>query len=180
MAPMRAVMLEVDERLIAERHRLGLDKRDEMWEGVLHMVPPASRRHQTIEFRLAKALDESVRARGLQILAGTGAFAADDDYKVPDIVVFDEEAASERGVDGAPKLVIEIRSPGDETMDKVPWYLAQGAGAVLVVDRDSLELTLVTASGQVGPGVEVVLPGLDVTLRSDGSTLFVDGEALDL
>jgi len=173
-------MLEVDERLIVERHRLGLDKRDEMWDGVLHMVPPASRRHQTIEFALGHALQAQAVARGLQVLAETGTFAADDDYKVPDFVVFDEQAASERGIDGAPKLVVEIRSPGDETMDKIPWYLARGTTAVLVVDRDSLELTLFTASGHVGPGGEVVLPGLDVTLRSDGSTLFVDGEALDL
>lgn len=33
-------MLEVPEGLLAERARLGHDRFDEMWEGVLHMVPP--------------------------------------------------------------------------------------------------------------------------------------------
>lgn len=173
-------MLEVDERLIAQRHRLGLDTRDEMWEGVLHMVPPASRRHQMLEAGFVACLLPFVRERGWHLMPEGGVFAADDDYKVPDLVVFDDDAASDRGVDGAAKLVIEIRSPGDETMEKVPWYLARGTAAVLVVDRDSLELTLYTVSGQVGPGDEVSLPGLDVVVRRQGSTLHVGGQVLEL
>ena len=41
---MRAVMLDVPESLLDERRRLGLDVFDEVWEGVLHMVPPPSDR----------------------------------------------------------------------------------------------------------------------------------------
>jgi hypothetical protein len=41
---MRAVVLEMDERALNERERLGLDRRDEMREGVLHLVPPPSER----------------------------------------------------------------------------------------------------------------------------------------
>ncbi len=37
---MRAVLLEVPEAMLAERRRLGLDGRDEMWNSVLYMVPP--------------------------------------------------------------------------------------------------------------------------------------------
>jgi Uma2 family endonuclease len=179
---MRAVMLEVDERLIAERQRLGLDKRDEMWEGVLHMVPPASRRHQKIETKLLLALSSSADRSGWEIQPETGVFGADDDYKVPDIVVFDEAAASDRGVDGSPKLVIEIRSSGDETMEKIPWYLAHGAGAVLVVDRDSLALELHTpdARTQPDPDGTLFIPGLAVRLRTDGTTLYLDGAPIGL
>ncbi|HET9253937.1 MAG TPA: Uma2 family endonuclease [Pseudonocardiaceae bacterium] len=36
---MRAVLLEVPESMLAERRRLGLDGRDEVWDSVLHMVP---------------------------------------------------------------------------------------------------------------------------------------------
>lgn len=32
--------MEVPEAMLAERRRLGLDRRDEMWNRVLHMVPP--------------------------------------------------------------------------------------------------------------------------------------------
>jgi hypothetical protein len=42
----KAVMLEVDERMLAERRRLGQDRWDEMWEGVLHIVPPAGGPHR--------------------------------------------------------------------------------------------------------------------------------------
>ncbi len=50
--------------MIAERHRLGLDRHDELWEGVLHMVPPATHRHQSLEFELAKALEPTARDLG--------------------------------------------------------------------------------------------------------------------
>ncbi len=180
---MRAVVLDMDERSIAERHRLGLDKRDEMWKGVLHVVPPASRRHQSIEAALLVALWPVVRGRGLLVQPETGVFAAADDYRVPDIVVYSEHVGSERGIDGAPVLVVEIRSPGDETYDKVPWYLERGAEEVLVVDRDSLALELLTAEGPV-----VAEDDGCVELRSLGSlricpgdgTLLVDGTPLEL
>ena len=42
-------MLEVHEALIAERRRLGHDRFDEMWEGVLHMVPSPGFGHQDLE-----------------------------------------------------------------------------------------------------------------------------------
>jgi hypothetical protein len=35
-------MLDVPGSLLDERRRLGLDVVDEVWEGVLHMVPPPS------------------------------------------------------------------------------------------------------------------------------------------
>jgi hypothetical protein len=37
---MRVVWLEAPGGLLEERRRLGLDIRDEMWDGVLHVVPP--------------------------------------------------------------------------------------------------------------------------------------------
>ena len=43
----RAVVLEVDPQLLTDTLTpLGLDGRDEMWDGELHMVPPASGTHQ--------------------------------------------------------------------------------------------------------------------------------------
>jgi len=37
-------MLEAPEELLAERRRKGHDRFDEVWEGVLHMLPPPSSR----------------------------------------------------------------------------------------------------------------------------------------
>ncbi len=179
---MRAVVLEVDERTIAERHRLGLDKRDEMWKGVLHMVPPASQRHQDLIRELLIALEQPARHRGWRVNTENGVFGAANDYRVPDLVVFERSATSERGIEGAPRLVVEVRSPGDESYEKLPWYLERGAGAVLIVDRDSLHLDLYTTDGKVEPDADGALwiEVLGIRISPEGDTLRIDGHLLDL
>lgn len=62
--PERAVLLEVPQGLLEERRRKGLDVWDEVWDGVLHMVPPPSGVHQRFAFRLGVALDPLARAKG--------------------------------------------------------------------------------------------------------------------
>ena len=44
--------------------------------------------------------------------------------------------------EGAPTVVVEIRSPGDETMEKLPFYAQIGVPEVWVIDRDTKESTL--------------------------------------
>jgi Uma2 family endonuclease len=132
---MRAVMLEAPEAYLDERRRLGHDKRDEMWEGVLHMVPPASSEHQRLEGRLYKALSTIAEARGLEAFAEAGVYAAAPrSYRVPDVVVSSPRHISERGIEGRAELVVEILSPDDESRDKLPFYAAQGIPEALVVD----------------------------------------------
>lgn len=179
---MRALLLEVDERMLAERRRLGIDKSDEMWEGVLHLVPPASERHQSLQAELVVALRPAARRHGWKVTTNTGVLASDDDYRVADVVVFSREAASHRGVDGAPEVVIEVRSSHDETYEKVPWYLARGAKAVLVIDRDTLALQLYAPDGLVGPGPDgsLLIEPLDVRIAHSGNALAVDGRKLEL
>ncbi len=75
---------------------------------------------------------------------------------MPDIAVYRPDQASERGADGA-ELVIEIRSPGDESMAKIPWYLAQGCREVLIIDRDTLAVELHTPAGRRDPARSDVL-----------------------
>jgi hypothetical protein len=43
---MRVVMLDAPQELLDERRRLGQDVRDELWDGVVHMVPPPCDAHQ--------------------------------------------------------------------------------------------------------------------------------------
>ena len=77
-------------------------------------------------------------------------------------------------------MVIEIRSPHDETSEKVPWYLARGARAVLVIDRDTLALQLYSPQGLVEPATDgsVVLEPLDVRVAHREGALVVDGQEL--
>jgi Uma2 family endonuclease len=171
----KALVLQVDEGFAAERRRRGADRWDEVWKGLVHMVPPPSERHQSIGSELLVALAGSAAARGLRLRYETGVFAGDDDYRVPDLVAYEGSAAGAQGVVGAPSLIIEIRSPGDETDEKVPWYLARRALEVLVIDRDDLTAELHRLGGPVAPGArgELTLETLAVAVRTDAGTLLI-------
>jgi len=136
------VFLEAPEQLLAERRRLGLDGRDEMWEGELHMVPPPSFGHQEREAALAAALLPVARALGLRIATEPGLYAADDSWRVPELAVARPEQVVHRGVEGGAVLAVEIRSPRDETDAKIPFYGRFGVEELLVVDRDTAAVDL--------------------------------------
>ncbi len=139
---MRVVFLEAPEQLLAERRRLGLDGRDEMWEGELHMVPPPSFSHQSRGGRLLRALGPVADEAGLEIAPEAGLYAADDAWRVPDLVVVRPEQVVQRGVEGGAVLAVEIRSPGDETDAKLPFYARFGVEELLIVDRDTATVQL--------------------------------------
>jgi len=142
MAAVRVVFLEAPEQLLAERRRLGLDKRDEMWEGELHMVPPASFGHQEREAAIAAALLPVTRSLGLRIATEPGLYAADDSWRVPELAVARPEQVVHRGIEGGAVFVVEIRSPGDETGAKVPFYARFGVEELLIVERDTAAVEL--------------------------------------
>lgn len=128
---MRAVLLEAPQAMLDERRRLGLDRRDEMWDGVLHVVPPAGGPHQRFGTDLLVVLGPLGRRRGLLPSYETGLFAAADDYRVPDQLYCRPEQSSDRGAEGA-ELVIEVRSPGDESYAKLDFYARLGVREVIV------------------------------------------------
>ena len=106
---MRAVLLEVPEAMLAERRRLGLDGRDEMWNSVLYMVPPLGGLHQQVGGELFLVLGPLAKRCGLRPHYETGLFRAADDYRVPDQLYCRPEQQSGRGAEGA-ELIVEIRS----------------------------------------------------------------------
>jgi Uma2 family endonuclease len=174
------VMPEV---LIAERRRLGLDKQDEMWDGVLHMNLPGNTSHQRIEKELGLLLDPLARESGLELLMEAGLFdpAVEDNksFWVPDIVVFPPAVASERGVEGRATLAIEIRSPGDESYQKIPYYGRIGVAELVIIHRDRKDLRRWVRAGDAL--VEVAagddgwhqLTALPVAMRGAGGSLEV-------
>jgi Uma2 family endonuclease len=131
---MRAVWLEPSQPFLEERRRLGLDKFDEVWDGVLHMVPPASFLHGRSIHRLAVALEAIAERRGLIAVGdGVGLFESDTNYRVPDASIARPDQVSERGLDGA-ELVVEVLSPNDESRDKLPFYAKLCVREVWIVD----------------------------------------------
>src|SRR5579863_7552845 len=73
------------DQVIERRRRSGLDRLDEVWEGVLHMVPAPSGEHADIAQQLAILLDAPARAAGLvPTMGGFNLGDAEEDYRVPD------------------------------------------------------------------------------------------------
>jgi Uma2 family endonuclease len=123
---------EID-ALIERRRRLGLDHRDEMWEGVYRMNPPASHEHQAIAQQLAVLLDGLARDAGLEALIQEfGLGDGKNNYRVPDGGLHRPGASGVWHPTAA--LVIEILSPGDDSWKKLPFFAAHEVDEVLIVD----------------------------------------------
>lgn len=121
---------------LKERRRIsGLDRLDEVWEGVLHIVPAPSYGHARLTQQLAVALDGPAREAGLE--AAMGEFNLGDsieDFRVPD------GGLHRPGTSGTwlhtAALVVEIVSPGDETWQKLPFYAAHDVEELLILDPE--------------------------------------------
>lgn len=141
---MKAVIEQVPEHLLLERKRSGADRWDEMWEGVLHMAAAPNKRHSRIQVQLHNWLDMHwARPAGNQVdllinVASVGGWP--HDYRIPDIVLLTPDRFAidcEDYYEGAPTVVVEIRSPGDETWEKLPFYAGIGVPEVWIIDRDT-------------------------------------------
>jgi len=125
-------MLDAPKDMLDERRRLGLDGRDEMWNGVLHVVPPAGGPHQRLSGDFYFVVRPIAERRGLVSFYGTGLFDDESNYRVPDLLFCRPEHLSERGAEGA-DIVVEVRSPDDESYAKLDFYAAKGVREVLVL-----------------------------------------------
>ena len=121
------------EALKARRRLSGIDRLDEVWEGVLHMVPAPSYEHAVVSQQLAVLLDGPARATGL--VPAMGEFnlgESEHDFRVPD------GGLHRPGASGiwlpTAALVIEVVSPNDEAWQKLSFYAAHGVDEVLIVN----------------------------------------------
>lgn len=144
---MKVLILDAPESMLDERRRMGLDGLDEMWSGVLHMVPPPGGPHQRMGAQLLLVLGPLAERRALQPHYEAGLFRTAEDYRVPDQMYCRAESLSERGAEGA-ELVVEILSPGDETNEKVDFYAGLGVREMLVVHPDDHRVELLRAVDQ--------------------------------
>jgi Uma2 family endonuclease len=117
--------------LLERRRRLGIDLYDEVWEGVLHMVPAPHSTHGKLEQRVSRLLDGPAQAAGLEV-SGPVNIGSAEDYRVPDAALL-RQGPDEVYLPTA-ALVVEIVSPGDESWAKLPFYAAHGVDEVLIVD----------------------------------------------
>jgi Uma2 family endonuclease len=137
-------MANISADRIEQRRRSGADRWDEMWEGVLHMPPMPNRSHQELEWALETWLRQFwVPSSGGKCyhqinVASVGGWP--NNYRIPDIVLLTPDRF---GIDkneyfeGGPTVVVEIRSPDDETYEKFDFYAAIGVNEIWVINRDT-------------------------------------------
>lgn len=139
------------EALLERRREAGLDRLDEVWNGVLHMIPAPSFEHAYITQQLAVLLDAPARAAGL--VPAMGEFnlgESERDFRVPDGGVHRPGASGIWLPTAA--LVVEIVSPDEETWNKLSFYAAHHVDEVLIVDPDKRKLHwLALAGGEYEP-----------------------------
>ncbi len=120
------------EQLLKRRRRLGLDRRDEVWNGVLHMNPAPRGRHGDIMGQLAELLGPPARQAGLFPLVADFNLGDPDDYRVPDGGLHHERRDLTYYPSAA--VAVEILSPDDETPEKIPFYAEHHVDELLIVD----------------------------------------------
>jgi len=121
------------EALLERRRQAGADRLDEVWQGVHHMVPGPSIEHADISQQLAELLGPPARAAGLRpTVSEFNLGESEHDFRVPDGGLHRPGATGVWHATAA--LVVEILSPDDETLQKLPFYAAHHVEEVLIVD----------------------------------------------
>jgi Uma2 family endonuclease len=118
------------ERLLEERRRSGADRRDEVWEGVLHVIPPPSVEHERLAHALHVLLDPRASAVDL-VVVGTVGIGTEDNYRVPDLALLRPGYAPQWN--GTAALIVEIVSPRDDAWEKLPFYARHQVDEVMIV-----------------------------------------------
>jgi Uma2 family endonuclease len=133
---MRALVLDPQtsglEEILMRRRRSGLDRLDEVWDGVLHMVPAPNYGHASIEAQLIMILGPAASAAGLEVIGQSNLGEGEHNFRVPDSALHRPGAHGTWHSTAA--LVIEVVSPNDESWDKLPFYADHDVDEVLIVD----------------------------------------------
>jgi Uma2 family endonuclease len=156
------------EALLEQRRQWGVDRRDEVWEGVLHMIPPPSVEHERLSVMLARLIGPLADTAGLAATLTIGIGTDAHNYRVPDLALLRPGYAPQWNETAA--LVAEIISPGDKSREKLPYYAAHQVDEVLLIDpaartvewlaREDDGYRPVTHSGLIDVGVEGLMQQL--------------------
>lgn len=119
-------------------------RRHEIIDAELVVTPAPALRHQRVVTRLVSILHAFVESHDLgEVFAGpVDVLFAEGDYLEPDVVFVRagrSEVLTDRGVEGAPDLVVEVTSPSTAARDrgvKLERYRRYGVAEYWVVDAD--------------------------------------------
>lgn len=153
----RALILEPSlvRDLIRERQSRGIDRYDEVWDGVYVMPPLANNPHQRLVFDACMVLDTVVRPAGGRVQPGANVSDRregwEKSFRAPDVVVVLKDGLAidcETHWFGGPDFLMEVKSPGDDTELKIPFYSKINVRELLVVHRDTRHLRLYRHDGE--------------------------------
>lgn len=158
--------VNVSADMIEDRRARGIDRHDEVWEGVYVMSPLANNEHQRLTLLLASILVEVVDRAGLGE-SYPGVNLTDQqhnwqrNFRCPDVVAFlIGNPAQNRGTHwfGGPDFAVEIVRPYDRAREKLDFYAKIGTRELLIIDRDpwQLELFRLDAGTLASVGVSTV------------------------
>jgi Uma2 family endonuclease len=138
--PTRAVLTYRDYAALPDDGR-----RYELHRGELSVTPSPGTRHQRAIIALGSRLYDHVRARGLAevFVAPTDCILSNVTVVQPDVLYVSTDRLaiiSERGIEGAPTLVVEVLSPSTAHLDrdrKMNLYAEHGVPYYWIVDPES-------------------------------------------
>ena len=149
------------------------DKRYELLDGELIMVPAPNLKHQRVQLELAAQLHQFIkdRALGELFIPACDVLLSDNDVVQPDLLFVSRERehllSGGQNVHGAPDLVVEILSPGTAHQDrgeKRALYGKHGVTEYWLVDPVTETVRIHRLQG------EILIPtrtfGREETLRS--------------
>ena len=137
-------------RIIHRRRRLGLDRKDEVWNGRYIIMPDPDNVHQDLVGSLLTVLRIVISWAKLgNAYPGCNISDREDkwtsNYRVPDVTVFlNDNPAENRNTHwlGGPDLAIEIVSDNDKSRKKLDFYASVGTRELIILDRAPWQLEL--------------------------------------
>jgi Uma2 family endonuclease len=159
-------------------------RRYELLEGDLHVNPAPTTTHQTVSKRLQFELMLQIERTGQGVVfnAPVDVIFSDTSVVQPDLLVMRatrRNLISERGIEGAPDLIVEILSPRSERTDrelKFKLYASAGVREYWIVDSRARRVE-VFMLGATGYG-EATVSGPGSELRSHGFQFSTPVDAL--
>jgi Uma2 family endonuclease len=148
--PTRAVLTYSDYAALPDDGR-----RYELHWGELSVTPAPGTRHQGAIVNLIALLHEHVKSRGLGkiFVAPTDCILSNVTVVQPDVLYIATDRLaiiSERGIEGAPTLVVEVLSPSTAPLDrgrKMKLYAEHGVPYYWIVDPESRSVEAYTLTG---------------------------------
>jgi len=120
-------------------------QRYEIIRGDLFVSPPPRPLHQRVSRRLQRQLEDYFHPRGSEVFdAPIALILTRHDVVEPDLLIVDDpRLVSDRGIEGAPLLVVEVLSPSSHGRDrgvKARRYAELGVRHYWLVDPDARRL----------------------------------------